>query len=1428
MFEITENSELFHPQYLKRSKSERLLGISIFSNIYSSLRVRGNLTSRDYKGVPLRKGIVFIFLFLLPFLAKTQIKNLPPITTEDGLSQGMIYDVLKDKEGFLWFGTKNGLNRYDGYNFKVFTNNPFDTLSISGDEVVDLFEDSKGHFWVGTASKGLNLFDKEANVFYPVKSSEKAINEQLKNALIQKITEHPNGSIWVCAHLNTYEIKAVNFSENGSPTFEIEADKNTFETENSTIKISADEIVWLVGRDKTYYWEERQKKWVLPEIINTKQAFLPQKEQLSFSRNDHFFVSDGKQLVQYYLPEFIPKFDDTFGERTFRYRYIPTLDKYIFYASFRPQIYLYNPNASTKEEQFQLFLILKENEYPTTIFLENETTLWIGTNGYGLRKISIEDRRFQHLAKEKSINCLSILPEKGVFAHTNLNLVQSDFDKDEFSIISEQNEFLQQTRTLLPTQNGNYWAIVRAFRIDELNGLLLLDENLEQKAWFYTQEIQARYGLMQEDAAGNIWMPGRNHDFLIFHSKDRRFSNLDLTDVADIAKPHNFTQCLYKDSQGIFWKGVKNGLVKMVLDNSGQIQAVTFYQSNPQDLASLNNNSVSSCLDDPAEPDSYLWVGTKGGGLNKLNKKTGNFEHFTTKDGLADNVVYGILADDNNKLWLSTNRGLSQFNPVEKTFENYRAADGLQDDEFNTSSYAKNSATGQLYFGGINGLTVFHPKNLLPDTTQVPVYLTNLKIHNEPVAVGKELKERGENPLKKSLIATKEIELDYHQNQLSFEFASLDYDIPEKNNYEYQLHPVDLGWVRADKNRLANYANLSPGDYTFKVKGTNSSGFWNETPATLDITIHPPWWATWWAYLFYFVATLVAVYQISQFQVRREKLKNELLFEQKEAERLTDLDRIKTNFFSNITHEFRTPLTLILEPLRQLMQEEVSLPIKSKLTLAKNNSERLLKLVNQLLDVSKLEAQKMAVNYQKGNFLETIDPIFESFLPLAEKKKIELKLFTPKQLDNFYFDKNHIEKIITNLLSNAIKFTENGTVFLKVTKEINLLEDENKETPKNLIISVIDKGIGISEKEIPYVFDRFYQAGDGVAKTKKGTGIGLALTKELTELMEGEISVKSTVGKGTTFMVKLPMRVESEELGVRSDESANHIESSVLISQSLNSESKQIPEINQKIPAPHSSLITQNSSLKKVLLIEDNDELLRHFIKQSINENYEIIEAADGAEGIEKAQEIIPDLIISDLMMPKKNGFEVVKDLKNDVRTSHVPIILLTAKSAMESKLEGLRGGADEYLTKPFNTEELLVRMTNLMEIREVLKAKFQNPDGLQKMLKKREGMEPIEVDFVNKLNAFIEENLSNTGFSVELLAAHAGMSRSQLFRKLKGILSQTPNEYIRNYRLDFAKGLLQAGGKKVGEVATEVGFSDEKYFSKRFKMRFGKLPSEI
>jgi signal transduction histidine kinase/DNA-binding response OmpR family regulator len=916
-----------------------------------------------------------------------------------------------------------------------------------------------------------------------------------------------------------------------------------------------------------------------------------------------------------------------------------------------------------------------------------------------------------------------------------------------------------------------------------------------------------------------------------------------------------------EDKSGVLWVGTGNGLNQFDREKEQFIRH-PFDPGNPKN----SDISISSIHEDWK---GRLWVGTMSHGLHFFDRKTGSFSSVAKMDGLPSNQINGILEDNSENLWLHTENGIAKYNPDTKNIKVYDEKDGLRIGRNIFKAFCKND-NGEMYFGGTNGFVRFHPDKLR-DNPHIPrVAITDFKIGYQTVAIGVD------SPLKKSITVTDSITLSYSENDLSFEFAALDYTAPDKNQYAYIMEGFDRDWINSGTRRFANYTNLSPGEYTFRVKGSNNDGIWNEEGASLRIIINPPWWKTWWAYTLYGILLLAAFFSFRRYEINRQRLKHELelehLYAEKEhleAEKVKELDRLKSRFFANISHEFRTPMTLILGPLERLISQTADEKLHDTFLLMQRNGQRLLRLINQLLDLSKLEAGKMAMQAAPYDLEEVLKPLVMAFESLAGLREIELHFVPPPEPVILYLDRDKFEKIMTNLLFNAFKFTPEGESVIVdcefpkgaggiadssiadmgfpegTGRNADLKDQSEIRDPKSKIsnfvkITVRDTGIGIPPNQLPHIFDRFYQAsnfsyGETLqATSQQGSGIGLALTRELVELHKGKIAVESEVGEGTTFTVHLPLgkeHLQKEEIverKARSEErdamsmSSDQL-SAISDQEMLNIEGEQAgidQSPNRPIPKSPNPQITQSPN---ILIVEDNPDM-HAYIRDHLKNNYRVIEAENGVEGFKKAAKEMPDLIISDVMMPQMDGFELCAKLKTDERTSHIPVILLTARASWESKIEGLETGADAYLTKPFDAKELQIRIKNLIGQRRKLRERFSKEITLQP---KDITVTSADEKFLMKIMDVIEAHLSDPDFRVEYLSKEVAISRAHLHRKLQALTDLSPVEFIRLMRMKRAAKLLEHHVGNISEIAYEVGFKNPAYFAECFRKQFGISPSK-
>ncbi|MET0638142.1 MAG: ATP-binding protein [Chitinophagaceae bacterium] len=1341
--------------------------------------------------------LVLSFLWFGLIAAAQKSPDFEAISTAQGLSQGMVFDILQDQEGFIWVATKNGLNRYDGYNFKVFSNDPYNPGSLSSNTIVKIYEDTKGRIWVGTEDAGLNIYDKKTGKFYRIVNKRNNAGSLSGNA-IRLIDELSDGRILVAVDgggLNIVDLPADFLTKNILPLI-------------TRLTLPGDEQVYGMGKDKhgrmciggmarSVYWFDPANNGFIKidkgQLFNNGYLLADGTVLI----NGQLFLSDGKSIV--------PLFDvnkNPAGNIIFR----PRLK---LWENYHRELRLYDISKWEPGGRAKWDVRLPDEPKPVYPFIRDRSgIIWTGTVGYGLRKYNTAVSRFKTLIPGVSVRWIVPVAENDLFisnyAYDWTRLKKDSVDTQPFNRIPS----VTQIDNFIVTPAGDYW-----FKSDD-KGYFSYNPSTGQLKTH--PEINDSRGVgdkqpMLYDSKHRIWFPVRGGTIVIRNTVTETNDSFSInTDPAKPVLSKAIITALYEDKQGIFWAGTQEGFAKIIF-HTDQKPLVKWYYNNSATRNSLNYNHVSGFMDDPAEPGKYLWICTKGGGLNRLDKTTGDFFHLTTKNGLPDDVVYGTLPDDAGNIWGSTNNGIFclMANPGKDSskwiFRNFTKAYGLQDDEFNTGAYKK-LANGNLAFGGVNGLNIFNPKEILNSAFTPNVYITNILINNSPVSAGDQT-----GLLTNNIEQTKSITLNHQQDILTLEFSSLDFTDPAQNKYRYQLEGIDDRWVESGDRRAATYLHLPAGKYIFKVQGSNSQGIWSNKIHALRITVLPPWWRSWWAYLIYVLLLVLGIRAYFQFSVNRTKLKAQLNFEQLEARRVKELDTVKTQLYTNITHEFRTPLTVIMGMAQQVIKKPEE-HFENRMEMILRNSQSLLNLVNEMLDLSKLETGKMTLHPVNGDVLNFLHYIVESFHSLAESQQKQLHFLT--ELESLYvtYDPEKIRQIVSNLLSNALKFTpEKGNIYITVSKN----ENQHDETNLTLIIKVRDTGIGIPEDKIKHIFERFYQLDNSITRNAEGTGIGLALTRELVKLMEGEIIVKSPPGgsiKGSEFTVILPMTSVPATAGIVAPPPYTEIYpiEEKIVSNVI------LPEQNQNTNSP------------MILLVEDNADVVAYIA--SCLPEYRLAVAQDGREGFDIAKEIIPDLIITDVMMPFVDGFQLTHKLRNDEHSSHIPIIMLTAKADMESKLEGLEHGADVYLQKPFHREELLTRIKKLLELRVNLRDYYLNKAGIgegQASQSPGETITNIEDSFVKKVQQAIEKNLSNTGFTVEQLCKLVFMSHSQLHRKLDALTGYSPNRFIRIIRLNKAKELLLIPTNSIGSVALDCGYNDPGYFARVFKQEFGIGPQE-
>lgn len=887
---------------------------------------------------------------------------------------------------------------------------------------------------------------------------------------------------------------------------------------------------------------------------------------------------------------------------------------------------------------------------------------------------------------------------------------------------------------------------------------------------------------INEDRDGNLWA-GTFGGLARYDAASDRFTYLP---SAGILKSPN-VRALLEDDRHRFWIGTEGGGLTCLQEGSGgRLHSPKHFQHELGNENSLVNDLVLTLAEDE---DKNIWIGTNSG-LCRLDPETGTFDRFSVSNGFPDDLILGLSSDRKGHVWISHKKGLTCMDIRTLAMRNFNQSDGLQSNEFNQNAFFRHPTTGKMHFGGTNGVNAFFPEQIRVNPIRPRPVLTGLRVMNQPVLPGKEINDRV--VLKQALMFTKSIRLKWDERSFTIAYSSLNYDNPKGCRFRYRLREMDLGWNDVDANiREVTYAHLQAGSYRFEVYASNSDGLWSEQPAFLDIRILPPWWFSPWAWMVYVLMLVSLAWFVYRYLAAKLEYRRNLMRERLQNEKNEELSEAKLQFFTEISHEFRTPLTLIIDPLEQLSAGTVpSEKMPQFYQLMNRNAKQLLDLINQLLDFRKVQSKALELNAAHSDLVEFVRQVVSVFDQRAQSQQVRLIVQAQESSLWMDFDDDKVRKIINNLVSNALKYSP---IYGQITIRLYRLE------PDRVRLEVQDMGPGIDPAFHDKIFEAFFQAGDA-RKNAYGTGIGLALTRELVLLHGGSIRVKSEKGQGSCFVIDLP------------------------VSQANVQESNTFVTPGKVLPIAQPSSSSLSSEEKPLLLFVDDHADIRDYIRLNFGDAYEVVTAMDGLEGFNKAAEIVPDIVVSDVMMDGMDGFELCKRLKSDERTSHIPVILLTARQTDESRVEGYGMGADAYITKPFNTEVLTARMGNLLEQRQLLQKHFSQGSALE--IRKI----PVNVTdeaFLNKTVGLIEQHMEDPDFDPDRLAELLRMSRSQLYRKIKGMTNRSVQEFMTSIRMNKALEFLLSGTYSISETAYKVGFSLPTNFTRTFTKQFGLSPSK-
>ena len=1363
----------------------------------------------------MKKTIICILLLLafVQIFGQKGTLRFKHLDINNGLSSNQVKTIFKDSRGYIWIGTVNGLNRFDGYTTKVFRKMKGDSTSIPDNNVNRIYEDHTGKLWIITAS-ALTIFDPITEKFsndHPVFHK----NIPLPHDNYIDLFPDEDHNLWLVHRQNglyKYDVKKDSILHAARA-------KELLPFDINDISIDANGNFWIINRGVSI--EVFDPKTF--RVLNRYSSIL---DKLPKSNNDYNIMVDARKQAWIFI------INDDKGVFKFDSRKLSIT----YYNSTSAKNYLSHDNISciTTDQEGNVLVgtdhgglnvidkitgetsiyaneigdknSLSQNSI-TSILCDNDNIIWIGTYKKGVNYFHPDLFKFntytlntsrENWLSNEDVNTFAEDEKGNLWIGTNGGgLIYFDRKYNTFKTYkhnpTQPNSISSNVIVDMCTdKNGDLWLGTytgglnyfdgNQFRhfMNDPNNMLSIPNN----------SIWSVY----EDTDQNMWIGTLGEGISLFNRELGTFSRFS---PYSNSSNSNFVMSISENINKNIWFATANGIVEYDKQSGRFVQFV-------KDEQNLNTLGSNLALDIYCDSRGWVWIATREG-LNLYNPQTNQFKVFGEENGILDNNILTILEADDGNMWLATPQGLtnlifenSSFDDLKFSTKNYDEKDGLHGKEFNEHAAFK-TKKGELIFGGSDGFSIFNPANLSSTLHNPKVVFTSLKLQNSEVEVGKEINHRV--LLSKSLNHVNQLTFKHNEKTFSVSFAAINYLNPEKTNFHYKLDGFNEEWTTANPSgREITYTNLHPGEYLFRVYASDLENALRSDEITISIEVLPPFWRTKWAYSFYLVFIFLLIFYTIQTIIKRERNKFLIQQERLETAKVHEMDMLKLKFFTNISHEFRTPLTLILSPLERIIKSTSDNSIKEQLKLIQRNGKRLLNLVNQLLDFRRLEVQGLTLDIREGELVAFCKEATESFSDLSESRNIKLTFSSNVNELHAAFDFDKIEKIIFNLLSNAFKFTpENGSISVAL-----LFEDTAKQ--ENFVhIVVKDTGIGIPEEKQELIFERFVQNLPAGVIVNRGSGIGLSLTREFVQMHNGKIKLESVPGVGSKFTVILPVKSQAEQQGYIEEVITNNIE--------------KVESDNSK------SLLKTNPEGQpcKLLLVEDNPDI-RFYLKDNLKSMYRILEAENGLKAWETILDKMPDLIVSDIMMPEMDGIELCRKIKNDKRTSHIPVILLTARTTDQHKYEGLQTGADDYITKPFNFEMLELRIQKLIEQRQKLRNLYSRNFEIQPS---EISITSLDEKFLNKVKDLTEQNMQEPDFSVEKLSLEIGISRAHLYNKLLALTGKTPIEYIRIMRIRRAAQLLEKSQLTVMEVAYKVGFNDPRYFTKHFKSEYNMTPSQ-
>ncbi len=1303
---------------------------------------------------------------------------------DNGLSQNTVMAIFQDSQGFMWFGTKDGLNRYDGHSFRIFRHEPGNPNAIGDNIIRDINEDDNHQIWIGT-DEGIFLYHPTTECFSPFRVAT-ADNKTIQGEIMD-IKKDAHGNMWIVAggqgvFCYSKQQKTLTYHQHPS---QFPAQART-----ASLSIAADNTIWT------------GMIWGGIQHINPKTGEFAEYTDKGKQLNDDFIITvlDTKDRVligtknrgikqfNKATKQITPLFShDENRIPMFIRSLVPSSENEIWIGT-ETGLYIYNTQTNDYQHcqhHYDDPYSLSDNAI-YSMYRDREGGMWVGTYFGGVNYYPHPFTTFEKyypLAHQNSVSGKRVRE----FCEDTQGNIWIGTEDAGLNLFNPKTKRFINYKPSDPTHHityhnvhgllmdgDNLWIGIYTRGLDILNtrtGHIRHYENTGKAGDLGDNDVFSIY----KDRNGQVWLGTIGGLYTYNPATDSFTSRKDVGNY--------FIYDIREDAQGYLWLSTyKAGLLRLDL----KTQELKSFRYNPADSASLSNNSVISIF---LDSQKRLWFATEGGGICQYNPQKENFTHYTTNNGLPSNITYRIVEDKEHNLWISTLNGLVRFNPAKKEMKTFTKADGLMVNQFNYKSGFR-SSTGMLYFGSLNGFVAFDPTRFTTNQFMPSVVLTNFEIFNKEVPIGTE-----NSPLKQSITTTQAITLPYDQSSLTFSFAALGFSSAESNRYAYKMEGLDKDWNYPPSHQKITYSRIPPGHYTFLVKASNGGNRWNTEGVHLQIHITPPFWRSPLAYAFYVLLGIGILYYLVTLYKKRLEKKHQESLQLLQNQQDKEIYNAKIEFFTTIAHEIRTPLTLIKWPLEQLIdlnnqEKPISKShLQDNLSIMDLNTNRLIELTNQLLDFRKADQQGIHLNFVKTNINVLLQEVHAWFKAACQQKGIDFQLHLPNETVLADVDHEALNKLFSNLFSNAVK---HATHTIDVQLEANGKEGMFQ-------VTVYNDGPSIPQPLREKIFQPFFQVPNQTAH--KGSGLGLPLARSLAELHKGNLLLDTT--EETRFVVSLPLH---QEHVINLTNTQTDLENSL-----------------QTI-ATDMAEATINSEIKYTLLIVEDNKDLQSYLADHLKPYYRIYKASSGTEALSILDQNPVDCVVSDVMMPLMNGFELCKEIKSRLEYSHVPVILLTAKSNMESKIEGLQMGADAYVEKPFSMHYLLLQINNLLKNRQQLRQVFSNSP-----LSTMESMAMTKADeqFLARLHNIIDQHLTDVHFGVEQLADELNMSQSSLLRKTKGISELTPNDLIRLVRLKKAAQLIEEGEYRITEICYMVGFNSSSYFAKCFQKQFGVLPKD-